>query len=375
MQLPINVMMISSSYPQGEKDWKSVFVRQMLGALAEKSDVNMIYWGPPGKLPDNVTSVCLPAESVWLESLMEEGGLAHLLRNGGVRRVIVLLKFLILLQRGCSRQKQVDLYHVNWLQNALPLWRDRHPALITILGSDLGLLKIPGMTILLRKVLKKRRCVLAPNAEWMVDELKQRFSDVAQVIPIPLGINDEWFALEKKRTIVSPHKWLVIARLTHKKIGPLFEWGKRIFGSGSERQLHLFGPCQEDVIIPDWVHYHGATYPKELQDNWFPMATGLITTSQHDEGRPQVMLEAMAAGVPIIASNIPAHSNFISHGKTGWLVDSEEDFHSGIQWLSSLENNTAIAFAARNWVKKEIGTWSDCSDRYLKEYRLLLGDA
>lgn len=374
MQQPINVMMISSSYPREEKDWKSVFVRQMLGALAEKPDVNMTYWGPPGEFPEGVTSACLPSESAWLDKLMEEGGLAHLLRNGGVRRLTAPLRFLVLLQRGCNRQKQVDLYHVNWLQNALPLWRRSQPALITVLGSDLGLLKIPGMTMLLRNVFKKRRCVLAPNADWMVDELKLRFGDVAQVIPIPLGINDEWFALHEKRKIVSPNKWLVVARLTHKKMGPLFEWGKDIFCPGSERELHLFGPMQEDVNIPQWVNYHGPTYPKALQDDWFPGASGLITTSQHDEGRPQVMLEAMAAGVPIIASDIPAHRNFITHQKTGWLVDSEKEFHSGIQWLSSLENNKAIAFAAREWVKKEVGTWSDCANRYLTVYRALLGD-
>ncbi len=374
MQQPINVMMISSSYPQGEKDWKSVFVRQMLGALAEKSDVNMTYWGPPGNIPEGVTSACLPAESAWLDKLMEEGGLAHLLRNSGVRRFTAPWKFLLLLQRGCKRQKYVDLYHVNWLQNALPLWRQRQPALITVLGSDLGFLKVPGMTMLLRNVFRKRRCVLAPNADWMVDELKLRFGDVAQVIPIPLGINDDWFALQEKRKIAFPNKWLVVARVTHKKMGPLFDWGKDLFATNSRRELHLLGPMQEDVNIPEWVNYHGSTYPAALQEDWFPGATGLITTSKHDEGRPQVMLEAMAAGVPIIASDIPAHRNFITHRKTGWLVDSEEEFHAGIQWLSSIENNKAIAQAAREWVKKEVGTWSDCANRYQNVYRSLLGD-
>lgn len=374
MQHPIDVMMISSSYPQEEKDWKSVFIRQMLGALADKSDVNMTYWGPPGKLPEGVTYACLPDESAWLDRLMEQGGIAHLLRKGGVRRFTAPLKFLLLLQRGCNRQKHINLYHVNWLQNALSLWRSKQSALITVLGSDLGLLKMPGMTLLLRQVIKKRRCVLAPNAEWMVDELKLRFGNVAQVIPIPLGIDDEWFALQEKRHILFPNKWLAVARLTSKKMGPLFDWGKDIFSHQSDRELHLFGPMQEEMVIPEWVHYHGPTYPEELQEKWFPTATGLITTSQHDEGRPQVMLEAMAAGLPILASNIPAHRNFITHRKTGWLVDSQEEFNAGIQWLSSTTNNQAIAATARGWVKKEVGTWSDCADRYLNVYQTLLGE-
>ncbi len=367
-------MMVSSSYPRGEKDWKSVFIRQMLGPLADKTSVNMTYWGPSGNLPDGVTYACLPDESAWLDRLMEDGGIAHLLRKGGVRSFTVPLKFLLLLQRGCNRQKHVDLYHVNWLQNALSLWRRKQPALITVLGSDMGLLKLPGMTMLLRNVLKKRRCVLAPNADWMVDELKLRFGDVAQVIPIPLGIDDDWFALQEKRQVSSPNQWLVVARLTSKKMGSLFDWGKDFFSLQSDRELHLFGPMQEEIQIPEWVNYHGPTYPDELKKKWFPTATGLITTSQHDEGRPQVMLEAMAAGLPILASNIAAHRNFITHRKTGWLVDSQEEFNAGIQYLSSTTNNQAIAAAAREWVEKEVGTWSDCADRYLKTYHTLLGE-
>jgi len=98
----------------------------------------------------------------------------------------------------------------------------------------------------------------------------------------------------------------------------------------------------------------------------------LITLSAHDEGRPQVMLEAMAAGLPIIASNIPAHGNFIDDKKTGILVQSQQEYCQAIEWLSLAVNNKKIADAARHWVKKEIGTWSDCACRYIKAYQMLL---
>ncbi len=371
----IQVMMISSSYPRGENDWKSVFIKQMLVALADKSSIRMTYWGPQGTMPDDVCYACLPEEAAWLDWLMVRGGIAHVLKIQGVNRFFVPFKFLFLLKKAYVRHDNVDLFHVNWLQNALPLWWKKQPALITVLGSDLGLLKLPGMTKLLRVVFKRRCCVLAPNADWMCETLESSFGDVAQVIPIPLGINDEWFSIAGNRRLDYPEKWIVVARLTHKKMGPLFDWGKELFGSGTGRELHLFGPMQEDVFVPEWVYYHGATYPKALQNDWFPVATGLISTSQHDEGRPQVMLEAMAAGVPIIASDIQAHRNFITHKKTGWLVHSQQEFVDGIHWLSEQKNNVAIAGAAGKWVKREIGTWSDCADRYETVYKSLLGDA
>src|SRR3546814_9782056 len=89
-----------------------------------------------------------------------------------------------------------------------------------------------------------------------------------------------------------PNRWVVVSRLTRNKIGPLFEWGQPAFAS-PERELHLYGPMEEEVELPGWVHYHGPASPRLLADEVFPAARGLITLSQHAEGRPQVLLEAM----------------------------------------------------------------------------------
>ncbi|TKB26710.1 glycosyltransferase family 4 protein [Desulfopila sp. IMCC35006] len=368
----MNVMMVSTSYPENPKDWKSVFVRQLLQALSNRNELNMSYWGPPGDLPENVSYQCHEDEKTWLAWLMEKGGIIHLLRQKGLYRFTAPVKLLVLLRRAYQRQENVSLFHINWLQNALPLHRSNQPIVVSVLGSDLGLLRIPGLTSLLRKVFKKRLCVLAPNADWMKQDLENRFGDVARIITVPLGINIEWFKVKRDLPLEQPHKWLVVSRLTEKKIGPLFDWGKNIFCNESKHELHLFGPMQENLIIPEWVHYHGSTHPNELCEDWFPKVTGLVTMSRHDEGRPQVMLEAMAAGLPIIASDLPAHKDFITHRQTGWLADSEDSFGEGIEWLSIAANNSEIAENAQDWVSRKIGTWDDCSRRYVKIYQMLL---
>jgi hypothetical protein len=255
------------------------------------------------------------------------------------------------------------------LQNALPLWRTKTPALVTILGSDFALLKIPGMVKALRVVFSRRPTILAPNAGWMAPRLEQLFGDVAEVRPIPFGVDAHWFDVE--RVPVLPSRWLAVTRLTPAKVGPLFAWGEGIFERG--RELHLFGPMQEKLAIPSWVHYHGATHPAELRDTWFPQAAGLLTLSRHDEGRPQVILEAMAAGLPVIASDQPAHRDVIRDGETGRLVSSREAFHAALGELDSPANNLIVGRAARAWMRTTIGTWDDCAARYQAAYGDLLG--
>lgn len=164
---------------------------------------------------------------------------------------------------------------------------------------------------------------------------------------------------------------LAVTRLTRLKIGNLFKWGEGLFGE--QRQLHLFGPYARNLDSTGLgCNYHGSTYPKELLEDWFP-PTGLITLSQHDEGRPQILLEAMAASLPVVASVLPAHRDLILSGETGMLVDSLQEFKGALQDLGSPITNQRLGLAARQWVKSAVGSWDDCAARYFAAYQKAMG--
>lgn len=360
--------MVSTSYPENVLDWRGRFIANLAAALARREDLALSLWVPPGELPAGATAATSQDDGRWLAQIARQGGIAHLLRS---RRVLAAGTVVQLLARlgGCYRRRKIDVAHVNWLQNALPLWGTRTPALISVLGSDFALLRLPGMRALLRAVLRQRRAILAPNAEWMRPELEKAFGDLAEIHPIPFGVDAPWFEVVRHPSEGEQH-WLAVTRLTRNKIGDLFEWGEGLFGEN--RQLHLFGPMQEEVALPNWVQYHGPTHPTELLQTWFPQACGLITLSRHDEGRPQVMLEAMAAGLPVIASALPAHRDVVWHRKNGWIAASRDDFSQGLEWLEEPARNLEAGEAARSWVRDTAGTWDDCAARYTAAYRQLL---
>ena len=364
----LKVLMVSTSYPENAQDWRGRFIFNMMNALARRDEIELSLWAPPGELPDNVQDAATPEDTLWLKRLSRQGGIAHILKNRGILAAGTVIRLLARLG-WCYRRQPVDVYHINWLQNALPLWGTRPPALITVLGSDFGMLRLPGMTSLIRTVLRQRRAILAPNAEWMRPELERLFGDLAEICPIAFGVDDAWFTV-KRRPQEGDRHWLAITRLTRSKIGDLFDWGAGLFGD--HRQLHLFGPMQEQIELPAWVQYHGATHPEELLNTWFPQACGLITLSRHDEGMPQVMLEAMAAGLPVIASTLPAHQEIINNGKTGMLVASQQEFQAALDFLDERSSNDALGAAAKAWVSEHIGTWDDCAGRYVASYRNLM---
>lgn len=369
----MRVLMTSTSYPLHAEDWRGRFIKDMVDSLSRIDNIRLLLWAPPGEVPAQVMPVASASESAWLRDLLARGGIAHSIRSGGWPRWCDASRLLYSLRRVYRRIGDMDVIHVNWLQNALPLWGTATPAVVTVLGSDFGLLRLPGMTALLRIILRQRKAVISPNAEWMIPELEHRFGDIARITAIPFGVEARWFRVQRNPQVGSSRKWVVVSRVTSKKIGPLFSWGESVFGDGDE--LHLFGPMQEPLTIPEWVHFHGPTHPDELCNEWFPKVTALLTLSQHDEGRPQVILEAMAARIPILASDIPAHRNLIQHQETGWLTDSRQDFLDGLRWLSDHETNIAVGLAAQEWVKQEVGTWDDCAGRIVAAYRWVLGSA
>lgn len=366
----MRVLVTSSSFPADSDDWKGLFILRMLEGLSARDDLRLSAWCPPGPLPDRVDSALQLDDAAWFSRMAARGGLAHLLRRHPASGLTQGLQLLWRLHRAC-RATRPDLFHVNWLQCALGLPTGRTPALVTALGTDLQMLRLPLVRRLLARRFAARRVVLCPNADWMVPVLRRAFGPDVPVRCVPFGIDGAWYDTPRVPDPAQSLRWLCVTRLTGGKLGPLFDWARDAFSHG--RELHLIGPQQEAGLkIPDWVNYHGPVSPAQLREDWFPHAAGLVSLSTHPEGRPQVMLEAMAAGLPVLASSNPAHLDLVQHRRTGWLCDDRATFKAGLDYIENPTHNRALGDQARQDARQRFGDWSDCAARYTSLYGELL---
>jgi starch synthase (maltosyl-transferring) len=138
--------------------------------------------------------------------------------------------------------------------------------------------------------------------------------------------------------------------------GPLRgELERRVQESGTASQVHLLGR-REDV-------------PSLLKG-----AAVLVLPSRW-EGLPNVVLEAMAAGCPVIATEVEGSREVIREGETGLLcrVNSVEDLRKAMgRLLASSELRRTLGLKSQEVVRKEF-TWDVVAESYDRLYRGIVG--
>ncbi|MDO9457065.1 stealth conserved region 3 domain-containing protein [Nocardioides sp.] len=160
-----------------------------------------------------------------------------------------------------------------------------------------------------------------PMAHWLRVELG---SDCPEVVVVPNALAPG-FRPRSPLTepvivgvgrLASEKQWPVLVRAFGAVADRIPEWRLRIFGEGHGR-FETMGMVRK-LGLYDRVELPGPT--SDMQAEWARASLSALT-SQPGEGFPLVIQEAMAAGVPVIAYDMPTGPrDQIDHGVDGLLV-------------------------------------------------------
>jgi glycosyltransferase involved in cell wall biosynthesis len=107
-----------------------------------------------------------------------------------------------------------------------------------------------------------------------------------------------------------------------------------IVGDGPERE-------RLEAAAPDTVEFRGAVAPDQVPA-FLERARALVLPSICYEGAPRTVVEAFAAGVPVLANRKGALPTIVSDGATGVLVDPERPDDWPQAAMRLLDDETAV---------------------------------
>ncbi len=176
--------------------------------------------------------------------------------------------------------------------------------------------------------------MLAANSRSSIQYAMKRGVESSRLYFLPNVVDTERFKPADRRP-PAPITLLAAGRLTReKRFDRFLSIVQRLRELGLVVRGWIVGPTRpnEDLrpelerqaaalgLLPDGVEFLGSVAD---MSSIYRQSTICVLTSEH-EGTPNVLLEAMAAGLPVVATNVGGVPEIVQHGQSGFLAPGED---------------------------------------------------
>jgi glycosyltransferase involved in cell wall biosynthesis len=219
-------------------------------------------------------------------------------------------------------------------------------------------------------------------SEALLEHMKQSVPNIAaRTRVIPNGIHISKISSNNSNTegVSSHRRLLFVGRLDPiKGVFPLFDAMKQV-KSDIELVMVGDGPSRAELEkriveagLQKRIRLVGAQ-PATVVQEWLRQSTALVLPSFY-ESLPLVIMEANAAGLPVIASEVGGIPTLVQQGDNGWLTppNDPEALAKTIDWLfSDLENAKKMGENGRKRMQQQF-SWHGVTERTEALYEQLM---
>ncbi len=386
----MRILIVTTSFPSNPDDASGAFVAKFMKAL-EQSGQSCCVLTPastcPSDWPDSSKVLRFRyAPWVWQRLAQQPGGIPNALEKNSLFYVLVPF-FLASLARSVARlATKFDLIHAHWsINGALSvITRGLHnrPVVTTLHGSDhaKGLRGKGPFAWFHRKAVLESEFVVAVSRA-IVHQMETAFPERSSVFRfIPNGVDNEFYIINPdERPCNLPLRILYVGSLIPVKgVDILLKALTLVEGSAPVKTTIVgTGPEYENLSdavsslgLRDKVQFLGPVSPNDVPN--IMAEHHLLVLPSYREGRPSVVLEAMAAAMPVVASRIDGTRELVKHGETGWLFPAG-DAEGLAAILSSImrgeKDLRAAGVAGRRWMLENKMTWKETASQYIELYK------
>ncbi|MEX0929741.1 MAG: glycosyltransferase family 4 protein [Balneolales bacterium] len=235
--------------------------------------------------------------------------------------------------------------------------------------------------------LKLQHYLLRPTVKAMITRADYVFSyggkinkiiegrglQASHIIEIPTGIEKDWI-ITTARQPESRRKFVFIGRFERRKGIEEINSVLESLIETDDFEFHFIGAIPGDVRLRSRKCVYWNSITDEEQIKGILRGCDVLVCPSYSEGMPNVILEGMASGLAIIATNVGAVASIVS-GKNGWLLDSGTPKRLKEAMLSAIHITDHTLLTKKNhslnMVKKRY-TWDVVIERTLTSIKNLL---
>ncbi len=153
-----------------------------------------------------------------------------------------------------------------------------------------------------------------------ISEIIESQGGKKKIIEIPTGISSDWIKDKREIKVSKNRKFVFVGRAERRKGIQEINYVITHLKEKYNYEFHFIGPIdQSSRLNKTNCYYHGSIQDqnelKKLLDEM-----DILVCPSYSEGMPNVIMEAMARGLAIIATDVGAVSMMVSE-TNGWLID------------------------------------------------------
>lgn len=384
----MRLLALTTSYPLYPGSSAGVFVQSLYRRLSVECTIDVVC--PADSKPmkatfDDSAAMGIRIHAVryapraWRRLAQESGGVVT-----GLRRApwyVLLLPGLLfgLFWRCLLRTGDADLIHANWaicgaVAGIIGRLR-RKPVITTLRGSDVTRSTRSWLERMILGLAVRNSRIVICVSEAMAEQLRTQFPRrTADIHACLNGVDEAFFQVNRAISDDTGLRVLAVGNLIPLKgFDVLIEAVARarhreqmqacIIGGGPEREALIALAASRGVS--SCFTFAGALpatdMPKRISE------ADVFVLSSRSEGRPNVVVEALAGGLPVISTDLEGVQGMVKNGDTGWLVGVDDPDALAAALDQAVTNRVELqrrGERARAFALIQIGTWVDTARSY-----------
>lgn len=380
----MNVLFLTTSFPRRPGDYSGVFVFHLAqGLRALGIDIDVVAPNDGDLEPEAVVGgVRLHRFNFFLNKsrkfIAGGGGIPGNLKNNKLFLAVLPFFLWAFLRKALRHSRRADLVHCQWfplgILGLVLRLAQKKKYVVNVRGSDKIFLE-KKFRFLARAIIRRSGAVVFVGRDLFQ---KLHLQDKFHLVPngVDVCVRKDYPRRTGERLVLyagnlSPNKSVETLVRAAALLQETDAFRVLIVGEGPEK-TKLEALVQE-LGLEGRVRFRGPLPQEEL---FSLMAQSYVFVQpSFSEGRSNVVLEALASGLPVVASRIPANSEIIEDRKNGLLFEpgNAADLAAGIRFLLEAPGaREGMAEEGKRVIREQGLTWESASRKYVQIYEKVL---